>query len=346
MTLFDLTMMKLGLFFMLGYFHSVLAATISTGECTAYTASNTQGAVQNIVNCEISVMPGDILHINTCNSSTLNGDTYLRLFDPSNTVELMEGDDGCGTERSGTSMTYEVPIAYPNTGVTLHLHQGCFSTFTCSAVVVYTLNVESLEAVTPDSHPTAAPAEEEEHDDDRYFDIRRCPLAECLDKNHPEKGWNECDMCICEDFDKIFLSDYNHDCQANEDFYMCMVKYDVKSVTCTTHMKPGWIAAFVFIGVFGFIIFGGAFGYVIYLLCFSRPNKPIQPMYQESPESEEVKAKEQEHDHEGVVSTSAPPAGAGAGAMQDHDQDPAKVKEMQLQLKDAEENKNGGYTNL
>lgn len=338
MNLLGVAMRRLVLLFILGLCHSVFAAAISSGECSAYTTTNTQGAVQNYIDCEISVMPGDILHMNTCNSTSLSGDTYLRLFDPSDTVELTEGDDGCGKERSGTSMTYEVPIAYPNTGVTLHLHQGCFSTFSCAATTVYTLNMESMEA-TPVSQPTATPVDE---NDDRYFDIRRCPLAECLDKNHPETGWNRCDMCICEDFDKIFLSDYDHDCAANEDYYMCMVKYDIKSVTCTRQMKPGWIAGFFFIGFFGFIIFGSAFAYVIYLLCFARPNKPIRPIYEEEPEVGVVKRSAlvhpmQEEDHE--EGSEVEEGGAGDTVLHEEvDEDPAKVKERQLKIQDAEYN--------
>jgi len=99
-----------------------------------------------------------------------------------------------------------------------------------------------------------------------------------MEVNHPEKGWNRCDMCVCRDFDKIFLSDHDHDCNADETYYMCMVKYNVKSATCTTAMKPGWIAGFFFIGLCGFIFFGGAFGKINYLLCFARPNKPIHPV--------------------------------------------------------------------
>jgi hypothetical protein len=245
---------------------SVFAAVVSTGQCAAYTASNTQGAIQNYVNCEISVLPGDILHVSTCNS--FSGDTYLRLFDPSNTTELVKGDDGCGGA-GGTDLTYVVPIAYPNAGVNLHLRQGCFSTHTCGGVSEYTVNIEA----NPIPYPTTAPA-----DDDRYFDARLCPVEKCLSENHPEKGWNRCDMCICRDFDKIFLSDHDHDCNADEGYYMCMVKYDVKSVTCTTEMKPGWIAAFFFIGFCGFVCFASAFTYIFYLLCFARPNKPIHPV--------------------------------------------------------------------
>jgi hypothetical protein len=195
------------------------------------------------------------------------------LFDPTNTVELTKGDDGCSGVEGGTDFTYEVPIAYSNAGVILYLHQGCFSTLSCSGLVEYSLIVEA----SPVAAPSSAPA-----DDDRYFDIRLCPLQECLDVNHPATGWNECDMCICEDFDKIFLSDHDHDCNADEEYYYCMVKYDVKTVTCKTQMKPGWIAAFFFIGLCGFICFASAFGYIIYLLCFARPNKPIQPMLESS----------------------------------------------------------------
>lgn len=335
-----LRLVHLSLCLLFSLWQSAVAGTVSSGECSVYTASNTQGAVQNIVDCEIPVMPGDVLHISTCNETTLSGDTYLRLFDPSNTVELAEGDDGCGVDRGGTSMTYVVPIAYPNTGVTLHLHQGCFSTYACGAVTQYTLNVESA----PVPHPTPAPRD----DDDRYFDIRRCPLAECLDKNDPETGWHECDMCICEDFDEIFLSDYKHDCSADEVYYMCMVKYDVKSVTCKAQMKPEWIAGFFFIAFFGFLFFGSAFGYVIYVLFFARPNKPIQPLFVPENETELQKPgtvvpvqvqvqqykqeqemeQEMEHDEEGD---------------QQEEEDPAKVKERKLQLQDT---KNNGYSNL
>jgi hypothetical protein len=270
---------------------SAFAATVSTGECSAYTATNTQGAIQNFIDCEMPVIPGDILHISTCNASTLTGDTYLRLFDPTDSVELAEGDDGCGSDsdsdRGGTTITYEVPIAYPNSGVTLHLHQGCFSTFSCGGVVEYTLNVES----SPVSQPSAAPA-----DDDPYFEILVCPVEECVDARNPVTGWNECDMCICENFDEIFLSDLDHDCNANEVYYMCMVKYHVQSgdiggrITCTTRMKPGWVAGFFFIALCGFILVTSVFGKICWILCLARPNKPVQPVLTESRREEPAKA--------------------------------------------------------
>ena len=261
---------------------------MSSGECELFNATNTQGAMQNYIICEIEAKPGDVLHINTCNASTLNGDTYLRLFDPTDSVELVEADDGCDEDVGGTAVTYVVPIGYQNDTVTLHLHQGCFSTHSCSAVTVYTLNMEA----SPLPFPTTSPA-----DDDRYFDHGDCPVTACLDTNHPAKGWNRCHMCICDSFDKIFLSDYDHDCHADETYYMCMVKYDVKSISCTTQMKPGWIAAFFFIGLCGFLIFAGAFGYIIYILCFQRPNKPIQPILVEV---KEVKQHANDHSSDEV----------------------------------------------
>lgn len=238
------------------------------GKCEKYSASFTHGAFQNFVDCEISVFPGDVLHLSTCNDSTLVGDTYLRLFDPSNSIELAKGDDGCDeSDKGGTSLTYVVPSAYPNTGVSLHLHQGCFSVGSCAAETVFTLNVEN----SPLPYPTPAPL-----DDDRSFDIGQCPLEKCLDINYPAKGWNRCDMCICQNFEKIFYSTYDHDCGADDTYYNCMIKYDVKSVSCKNEMKPGWIAAFFFISLFGFICLAFGCGFIIHI-CFRKPANPIHP---------------------------------------------------------------------
>jgi len=242
-------------------------------KCSAYDATNTQGATMNTVDCLLLVSPGDVVLVSTCNQTSLTGDTYLRLFDPTNTVQLAFHDDGCNETSSsgGTQFKFQVPLAYQTPEVSLHLHQGCFSTSTCSAVTEYSLVIDDVVV----GNPSPSPVQNQPVTSDQ-----NCPVEDCVDIHQAEKDWVTCDMCICDRFNTIFFAGHLHqsDCGADEKYYDCFVKYDIKSASCKSEMKPSWIAIFFFIGFCGFVFVGSVLAFVIYLMCCKAPNKPIYPI--------------------------------------------------------------------
>jgi hypothetical protein len=118
-----------------------------TGVCTAgtcsveaptsgsffYTASDTNFATQNTTNLDISILAGQTLEIGTCGvpGASGSGDTFLRLFDPSNNL-VVAADDACGGLLTFFSFTATT------TGI-FQVHAGCFSSGSCSGTVAFTL---------------------------------------------------------------------------------------------------------------------------------------------------------------------------------------------------------------
>ncbi|HMG55352.1 MAG TPA: hypothetical protein VK601_17765 [Kofleriaceae bacterium] len=119
----------------------------SVGVCTAgtcsaggpssgsfsYSATNTNSATQNTVNVDISIVAGQTLSIGTCGVSGASGsgDTFLRLFDASNT-QVAANDDACG-------LLSFLTFTATTTG-TFQVHAGCFSSDSCSGTVAFTLS--------------------------------------------------------------------------------------------------------------------------------------------------------------------------------------------------------------
>lgn len=93
--------------------------------CAPYSATNTDSAKQNFVTCSITACAGDTIVADTCSSVT---DTYLRLFDGA--AEVASDDDACAFAR-GSKIIYNVPAG--GACRTFSLHQGCFSSGSCSA---------------------------------------------------------------------------------------------------------------------------------------------------------------------------------------------------------------------
>ena len=58
--------------------------------CSAYSASNTNGATINYSICSISACPGNIVTMTTLAPGSCTGDTYLILYDPSTGAQLAE----------------------------------------------------------------------------------------------------------------------------------------------------------------------------------------------------------------------------------------------------------------
>jgi len=108
--------------------------------CAPYATTSTNSALQNYAVCSIRACGGNTISVNTC-GGTATGDTYLRLWD--GTVEVAANDDYCS---SASQVTYDVPST--NNCRWYSLHQGCFSSTTCSATSSYNV----IGAVT--SNPT------------------------------------------------------------------------------------------------------------------------------------------------------------------------------------------------
>lgn len=108
-----------------------VVGTVTTGSCAPYSASNTQSAEVNYATCYISICGGDELEATICGAGT--GDTYLRLFTPSGS-QIESNDDACGVL---STLTYYSNIG--NSCMTYALHQGCYSSTSCSGTVSYTI---------------------------------------------------------------------------------------------------------------------------------------------------------------------------------------------------------------
>ena len=117
-----------------------------TGVCTAgtcvggtlsgsfsYSASNTNSATQNTINFDILLSAGQTLSIGTCGvpGASGSGDTFLRLFDPSNN-QVAANDDACGV------LSFLTFVA--TTTGTFQVRAGCFSSSSCSGTVAFTLS--------------------------------------------------------------------------------------------------------------------------------------------------------------------------------------------------------------
>jgi hypothetical protein len=99
----------------------------------SYSATDTNSATQNTVNFDIVIVAGQTLAIGTCGlpGASGSGDTFLRLFDASNT-EVAANDDACGV------LTFFTFVA--TTTGTFQVRAGCFASGSCSGTVAFTLN--------------------------------------------------------------------------------------------------------------------------------------------------------------------------------------------------------------
>jgi len=99
----------------------------------SYSATNTNSATQNTVNFDIPIVAGQILSIGTCGvaGASGSGDTFLRLFDASNT-QVAANDDACGV------LTFFTFTA--TTTGTFQVRAGCFSNTSCNGTVAFTLS--------------------------------------------------------------------------------------------------------------------------------------------------------------------------------------------------------------
>jgi hypothetical protein len=112
-----------------------VAYTLSATGSLPFSASNTNSAMQNTANFNISLLAGQTITLGTCGApgASGSGDTYVRLFDATN-HEVTSNDDAanCGLL---SNLSFTAPI-----DSVLQVRAGCFSTTACSGVVGYLLS--------------------------------------------------------------------------------------------------------------------------------------------------------------------------------------------------------------
>jgi len=109
-----------------------LSYVIQPGGSYAYSASSTVSATANTVNRTVRLEVGDIIQVGTCGlpDATGTGDTFLRLYNPSNTeVQSNDDSDGCGlnsyfAHTAATAGDYQI-------------RSGCYSGNSCSGTTAY-----------------------------------------------------------------------------------------------------------------------------------------------------------------------------------------------------------------
>jgi hypothetical protein len=95
-----------------------------------YSATNTNSDTQNFILGFVDLVPRQGVTIGTCGlpGATSTGDTFIRLFDPTNTTQLAFNDDSCGGVGSNLS------FASPGFGRFV-IRAGCFGGGSCSGTV-------------------------------------------------------------------------------------------------------------------------------------------------------------------------------------------------------------------
>jgi hypothetical protein len=132
--------------------------------CSPFSVSLTNSATTNYASCTFTGCGGSTLTIAA--NCPCGGDTYAILYDSTNTVLLASNDDSCGL---CSKITYVVPGS-PATCTNFILHEGCYSTTSCSgtftvqsqrpptASPTYTPNPTSIPTSSPTFLPTFAPS--------------------------------------------------------------------------------------------------------------------------------------------------------------------------------------------
>jgi hypothetical protein len=101
------------------------------GACS-YSATATNSATVNTVNCPVVLRPAQNIVLGTCGlvGASGTGDTFLRLFNAS-ASEVIANDDSCGLL---SNLSYTVPAGGAGTH---QIHAGCFGAGTCSGTAAY-----------------------------------------------------------------------------------------------------------------------------------------------------------------------------------------------------------------
>ena len=135
-------------------------APTSTGYCPAYSASYTSSATTNYAICSIEACPGDTVLMTTCSPGSYNGDTYLRLYDPSTGEQLAYNDD---YDSYGEYQCSQIIYTFTASCRTYELREGCYENESCSGQVYYSgsslsSSPSSIPTVAPSSGPAVAPS--------------------------------------------------------------------------------------------------------------------------------------------------------------------------------------------
>ena len=126
-------------------------APTSQGYCPAYSASNTNNDTENYSICSIAACPGDTIEITTGYPGYDNGNTYLRLMDPSTGEQLAYNYFG----NDGYYCSY-ITYSFTASCRTYELWEGCISSESCGGQVYYrTLTFSPSPKPT---HPTHKPS--------------------------------------------------------------------------------------------------------------------------------------------------------------------------------------------
>ncbi|QRK08254.1 C-type lectin domain-containing protein [Archangium violaceum] len=96
----------------------------------SFTATGTRSARENTVDQPIELQAGQLVTFGTCGvpGASTNGDTYLRLVDPTG-QEVASNDDGCKGFGSNFSFVARTPGAYV-------IRAGCYADSSCGGTVV------------------------------------------------------------------------------------------------------------------------------------------------------------------------------------------------------------------
>jgi len=98
-----------------------------TTDCTPFAVSGTNSAQLNYALCSFTAYGGSLVTISSCGSCI--GDTFIRLFEGTNKIELARNDDGGCVHCS--KIVYTVP-GLPSVIYNFNLHQGCYAGLACS----------------------------------------------------------------------------------------------------------------------------------------------------------------------------------------------------------------------
>lgn len=122
--------------------------------CAFYHASFTQSALNgNSVLCTFNLCGAHTIQVSTCDNCF--GDSFLRLYNPSNRLILASGDDGCSASYGCSKLTYQQASGCAIYGIA----QGCFAGTACSGTTTITIidNTTSVPSRAPTRRPSAVP---------------------------------------------------------------------------------------------------------------------------------------------------------------------------------------------
>jgi len=95
-----------------------------------YNASNTNSDTQNYVVFSFDAIASTVVTLGTCGlpGATNTGDTFLRVFNAANSVEIVSNDDACGGAGSNISFI-------PSVSGHFTIRAGCWGAGTCSGAI-------------------------------------------------------------------------------------------------------------------------------------------------------------------------------------------------------------------